>query len=222
MILVFDLDDTLYDEKKFVYSGFKEVANWISMMSNISSIEIFDYMVNDLAVNGRGTVFNNALEKYFHKTVINIRKCLTIYRLHKPKIKLDPDVVDLLLELRNNHKLYIVTDGNKIVQNNKIKSLDLEKYIEKAFITHRYGLNASKPSLKCFEIIKTRENVNWLDLVYIGDNPNKDFVNLNKVNAITIRVLQGDYALVEAKEDYDARLKINKLTDLKMLIKNCL
>ena len=220
MILIFDLDDTLYDEKKFVYSGFSEVANWISVMSKNSAIEIFDYMVNDLALNGRGKVFNNALEKYFQMTVKNVRKCVSIYRLHKPDINLDKDVVDLLLELRKNNKLYIVTDGNKIVQNNKIKSLDVEKYIEKAFITYRYGLKASKPSLKCFEIIKNLEKVNWLDLVYIGDNPNKDFVNLNKVNAITIRVLQGDYALVKAKEDYDAKFKIDKLTDLNMLIKN--
>ncbi len=222
MILVFDLDDTLYDEKKFVYSGFTEVANWISMMSNTSSIEIFDYMVKDLIVNGRGNVFNNALEKYFQKTVKNIRKCVSIYRLHKPNLKLDANVIDLLLELRVNHKLYIVTDGNKIVQNNKVKSLDVEKYVEKVFITYRYGLKASKPSLKCFELIKKLEKVNWMDLVYIGDNPNKDFVNLNKVNAITIRVLQGDYALVEAKKSYDAKFKINKLTDLRLLIKNYL
>lgn len=218
MILVFDLDDTLYDEKKFVFSGFTEVANWISMMSNTSSVEIFDYMVNNLAVNGRGAVFNSALEKYFQNTKKNIRKCVSIYRLHKPKIKLDADVVNLLLELRNSHKLYIVTDGNKIVQNNKINSLDVGKYIEKAFITHRYGLKASKPSLKCFEVIKNLEKVNWSDIVYIGDNPNKDFVNLNKVNAITIRVLQGDYALVEAQENFDAKYKIDKLTDLTMLI----
>jgi len=222
MIVVFDLDDTLYDEKQFVYSGFKEVANWISMMSDTSYIEIFDFMVNDLAINGRGTVFNNALDKYFKKTVKNIRKCLSIYRLHKPNIKLDADVVDLLLELRKKYKLYIVTDGNKIVQSNKIKSLEVEKYVEKVFITYRYGLKASKPSLKCFEIIKNLEQVNWLDLVYIGDNPNKDFVNLNKVNAVTIRVLQGDYAFVDAKEDYDAKFKIDKLTNLRTLIKNYL
>jgi putative hydrolase of the HAD superfamily len=220
MILVFDLDDTLYDEKQFVYSGFKEVANWMSMMSDSPYIEIFDFMVNDLAINGRGTVFNNALDKYFKKTVKNIRKCLSIYRLHKPNIKLDTDVVDLLLELRKKYKLYIVTDGNKIVQSNKIKSLEVEKYVEKVFITYRYGLKASKPSLKCFEIIKNLEQVNWLDLVYIGDNPNKDFVNLNKVNAVTIRVLQGDYAFVDVKEDYDAKFKIDKLTNLRTLIKN--
>ncbi len=220
MILVFDLDDTLYDEKKFVFSGFSEVANWISEMSNVSSNEIYDYMVKDLSINGRGIVFNNALKKYFKETNKNIKKCLSIYRLHKPRISLEKDVVDLLLELGKSYNLYIVTDGNKIVQNNKIKSLDVEKYIAKVFITYRYGLKASKPSLKCFEMIKNIENINWQELVYIGDNPNKDFVNLNKVNAITIRVLQGDYAGIKVTKEYDAKFKIDKLTDLRMLIKN--
>ena len=220
MILVFDLDDTLYDEKQFVYSGFLEVANWISEMSKTSSNIIYESMVKDLSMNGRGEVFNNALKIYFHKTKKNIKRCISIYRLHKPRINLEKDVVDLLMELGKTYKLYIVTDGNKIVQNNKIKSLDVEKYIKKAFITYRYGLNASKPSLKCFEIIKNIEKINWQELVYIGDNPNKDFVNLNKVNAITIRVLQGDYANIEVTNEYDAKFKIDKLTDLKMLIKN--
>ena len=220
MIIVFDLDDTLYNEKSFVYSGFSDVAIWISMFSNSSCVEIFDHMVKELSINGRSKIFDNVLEKYFKKTKKNIQKCVSIYRLHKPAIKLDSKVVDLLLELGKNHKLYIVTDGNKLVQNNKIKSLDVEKYIEKAFITYRYGLTASKPSLKCFEIIKNKEKVDWHDIVYIGDNPNKDFVNLNKVNAITIRVLQGDFALVEASKGYDAKFKINKLTALKKIIKN--
>jgi putative hydrolase of the HAD superfamily len=220
MILVFDLDDTLYDEKQFVYSGFLEVANWISEMSKTSSNVIYESMVKDLFANGRGEVFNNALKKYFHITKKNIKKCISIYRLHKPRINLEKDVVDLLMELGKTYKLYIVTDGNKIVQNNKIKYLGVEKYIKKAFITYRYGLTASKPSLKCFEIIKNIEKINWQELVYIGDNPNKDFVNLNKVNAITIRVLQGDYANIEVTNEYDAKFKIDKLTDLKMLIKN--
>jgi putative hydrolase of the HAD superfamily len=220
MILVFDLDDTLYDEKQFVYSGFFEVANWISEMSKTSSNIIYESMVKDLSVNGRGEVFNNALKIYFHKTKKNIKKCISIYRLHKPRISLEKDVVNLLIELGKTYELYIVTDGNKIVQNNKIKSLDVEKYIKKAFITYRYGLKASKPSLKCFEIIKNIEKINWQELVYIGDNPNKDFVNLNKVDAITIRVLQGDYANIKVTNEYDAKFKIDKLTDLRMLIKN--
>ena len=179
-------------------------------------------MVKEFSINGRGKIFDIILEKYHQKTKKNINKCVSVYRLHKPAINLEPEVIDLLLELRKSNKLYIVTDGNKIVQNNKIKSLDLEKYIEKAFITYRYGLIASKPSLKCFEIIKNIEKIDWQELVYIGDNPNKDFVNLNKVKAITIRILQGDYASIQVTKEYDAKFKINKLTDLKTVIKNYL
>jgi putative hydrolase of the HAD superfamily len=219
MILIFDLDDTLYDEKKFVYSGFKEVANWISMMSNISSIEIYNYMVEYLSIHGRGVVFDNVLEKYFNKTVKNINKCVSIYRTHIPTISLDTDIVNLLLELRKSFNLYIVTDGNKIVQNNKLKSLNLENYINKAFITHRYGLSASKPSLKCFEIIKNKEKVSWQDIIYVGDNPKKDFINLNKVNANTIRILQGDFADIEVPVQYDAKFKIKNLIDLRLILK---
>ena len=68
MIVVFDLDDTLYDEKTFVYSGLTEVSKWISLKSNFEQSEIFDYMVNDLLESGRGKIFNNALEKYFKFT----------------------------------------------------------------------------------------------------------------------------------------------------------
>ncbi|MHA8095468.1 HAD family hydrolase [Aquirufa lenticrescens] len=220
MIIVFDLDDTLYDEKTFVYSGFSEVAKWISLNSQENFIEIFDFMVNDLQVNGRGKVFNNTLSKYYIKTKKNIRKCLSIYRLHRPNIKLSAGVEKLLYGLQKDYKLYIVTDGNKLVQNNKIMSLAVERFMEKVFITYRYGLSASKPSLKCFEMIKSREKVNWEEIIYIGDNPNKDFVNLNKVNAVTIRVLQGDYSTIKVDKNYDAIYKIDKITELRKILKH--
>lgn len=87
-----------------------------------------------------------------------------------------------------NIPLYIVTDGNKIVQNNKIEALNLRKHIKKDFITHRFGKKHSKPSTYCFEKIRKLENVNPEDIVYIGDNPNKDFVNIKELGFRTIRI----------------------------------
>ena len=219
MVVVFDLDDTLYNEKDFVLSGFFEVAKWISNQSNCSSEDIFNMMVADFKLNGRGNVFDNALARFYKKTKKNIQKCISVYRLHTPKIKLNNETVKLLLDLKTDYKLYLVTDGNKIVQNNKIKSLNIERYVEKAFITYRYGKSASKPSLKCFEIIKNIEKTNWENLVYIGDNPHKDFVNLNKVNAVTIRILNGDYATDKVDKTYDAKYKINDLNEIYDLLK---
>ena len=218
MIVVFDLDDTLYDEKTFVYSGFAEVSKWISLKTNSEQSEIFNYMVNDFLENGRGKIFNNVLEKYLKLTQKNLRKCISIYRLHTPNIKLKNDVIDLLIHLKSQFSLYIVTDGNKIVQNNKIKALNIDFLIKKAFITYRYGLKHSKPSIYCFEIIKKIEKTNWENIMYVGDNPHKDFVNLNKLNVNTVRILQGEFSSVKVSEEFDGKIKINNICDLKKIL----
>ena len=40
MILVFDLDDTLYDEIAFVYSGFSAVSKYLSLQFNLNEKKI--------------------------------------------------------------------------------------------------------------------------------------------------------------------------------------
>ena len=60
----------------------------------------------------------------------------------------------------------------------------------------------------------------WEQIVYIGDNPNKDFVNLNKVNAVTIRILKGDYARLQVDSYYDAKYSINELVEIKQIVEN--
>lgn len=220
MVIIFDLDDTLYDEKTFVLSGFEQVALWIASHSTYAKEDIFSFMKKDLEKNGRGKIFDNVLEKYYKKNKTTVNKMINIYRLHQPNIKIDAKIINLLNELKQKYSLYIVTDGNKLVQANKIKALGLEKYVKKAFITYRYGLKASKPSLICFEKIKKIEKTEWEKLVYIGDNPKKDFLNLNKVNALTIRILQGDYACLKVDPDFDAKYKIKKLVEIKEIIEN--
>lgn len=220
MVIIFDLDDTLYNEKTFVFSGFNEVAKWISSCTSISQNEIYNFMSDELAKNGRGAIFDRVLEKYYKLNKTNVKRCINIYRLHQPNIHLEANVIALLNELRRTYPLYIVTDGHKLVQANKVKALGVERYVKKAFITYRYGLKASKPSLICFEKIKQREKVNWKQMVYIGDNPKKDFVNLNKVNALTIRILQGDYATLAVEPAFDAKYTINSLAEIKEIIEN--
>ena len=58
------------------------------------------------------------------------------------------------------------------------------------------------------------EGANWGDLVYIGDNPNKDFVGLNTVGAKTVRVLTGWHKDVIARTGYEAQHRITDLSRL--------
>jgi putative hydrolase of the HAD superfamily len=112
----------------------------------------------------------------------------------------------------------VVTDGHKITQQKKAEVLQLQRWFRKILLTHRYGLQRAKPSTYCFNLIRRRERCVWTDLVYIADNPAKDFVNLNRLNVTTVRVLTGMYKDVRAKKGFEARHTIPSLSHLKKLL----
>jgi len=218
-VLIFDLDDTLYDELTFVKSGFAAVANYLASSFKINPTRAIDFMMCSLISDGRGNIFDKLLMTngiYSKKTV---HKCITVYRLHKPRIKLESSVPDLLKSLKQKYELYLITDGNKIVQRNKIESLGLDIYFKKCFITHQYGVSKAKPSIYCFELIKKKENCSWNEMVYVGDNPNKDFINIKTKGVLTLRVLTGSYKSVKLSNKHEALRSINEISDLRKILK---
>ena len=82
------------------------------------------------------------------------------------------------------------------------------------YISRNYGLLNEKPSLYCFNLIKNKIKCKWKDITYVGDNPNKDFVNLNKKKATTIRILTGNYKELKVSKNMDGKYKINDLKEL--------
>ena len=56
-------------------------------------------------------------------------------------------------------------------------------------------------------------------MVYIGDNPNKDFVNCNEAGIMTVRLLKGEFKNIKKKYPYDAKVKIYKLSEIKKIFK---
>ena len=218
MILIFDLDDTLYDERQFVEGGIKEVAQYIGNKYNKDEKNLFDLMMSDLKENGRGAIFDSITMSAGIYSKKLVKKCIQIYRYHKPCIELNDETKELLNRLRARYPLYLVTDGNKNVQQSKINTLKIEQYFKKVYITHRYGIKNAKPSLYCFNRIKSQEKVGYEDLFYIGDNPNKDFINLNKAGANTIRVLTGNYKNVSIDYPYNAKQSIECISDLCSLL----
>ena len=213
MILVFDLDDTLYEEITFVKEGFKSVSLMLGNHLEEKTESIYNEFLKILNERGRGEIFDHFLKskKIFKKKLLN--ECIKTYRYNNAKINLYSSASNFLSS-NQNKSLYLVTDGNKNVQAHKIKLLKIKKWFKEIFITHRYGIKNAKPSLYCFEKIKEKERCSWEDLVYIGDNPSKDFVSLKKVNAKTIRILKGNYSKVIVPKEYNADYQINSIDEL--------
>jgi putative hydrolase of the HAD superfamily len=217
---VFDLDDTLYHEIDFVHSGFRAVSEYFALLHNLESEHLYAKMVHELQVHGRGSVFNNTFEHFGISTKNAVKKALSLYRLHTPNITLPKESIEILEHFQErNIPLYLVTDGNKIVQANKIKALGLEKHINKCFITHRYGKIHAKPSTYCFLKIAKLQGTAFSEIVYIADNINKDFVGIKKLGFQTVRIHQGMFKDANKTQEYHAQMEIQNLLELKNILK---
>jgi putative hydrolase of the HAD superfamily len=112
--------------------------------------------------------------------------------------------------------LYIVTDGNKTVQKNKLIALGLHEMVKFCFITHRYSIRHAKPSPYCFLKICEREKVAAEKVVYIGDNPHKDFVGIKPFGFKTIRIKKGQYEDIVKSDEFEAKYCMNSISELSL------
>ncbi len=175
MVIVFDLDDTLYNEVDFVRSGFKEISSYLG------DDLYYDFMWNLFLEEGSGKIFNKLIEKF--KIKEDIAKLLEIYRFHIPDIKLSEESIRLL-EFAKNYKTALITDGHYITQKNKFLTLGLGKFIEYSVFTDFYHTSKfeEKPFIMVMKYFKNEDK-----FIYIADNPKKDFIVPKKLKWYTIR-----------------------------------
>lgn len=218
MILIFDLDDTLYDEMSYVVSGLRAVARFGEDSFGWDPQQSLTFMQAHLLQHGRGKIFDEWLRAHGRYSKTRVAICVRTYRHHRPKIRLFPQADSILKQYISKYPMYLVTDGHKVVQQKKIEALKIKLIFKRIFITHRFGIRHAKPSLYCFDIIRRVECCEWSEMVYVGDNPAKDFVGLNRVGAMTVRVSTGSHASVLALPGYDASATIPDLTYLPSLL----
>lgn len=218
MVLIFDLDDTLFDEMTYVRSGLIAVAAFGQESFGWNKEDSYKFMNERLVIHGRGKVFDEWLHAHGCYSASRVAQCVRVYRHHIPNISLSQLTQKILAQYQRHYSLYLVTDGHKIVQQNKILALGIETMFKRCLVTHRFGIRHSKPSLYCFEKIRDAEKCAWSSMVYVGDNPAKDFVNLNAMGTLTVRVRTGAHAQVEAQTGYDAQHTIQDLSHLSLVL----
>ncbi len=171
--IVFDLDDTLYSEYDYVKSGFRAVANELEHVCSVSGA--YDELLK---------LFDEHREKVFDRyteinglTGLSVTRMVETYRKHVPNIVLADDVKKTLASLRaSSYKLGIITDGEPNRQRAKISALELADIVDKIIVTDELGgKEFRKPNPKAFELMIAALRIAPGEMMYIGDNPQKDF-----------------------------------------------
>ncbi|KEF40323.1 haloacid dehalogenase superfamily enzyme, subfamily IA [Schinkia azotoformans MEV2011] len=216
LIPIFDLDDTLYCEHDYVRSGFKSVANFIASKNHTTDAElIYKSFINVWLSHGRGKVFDIVCENL--SIPFDIAKLVQVYREHQPKLELYDDAKEVLSYFNTKKiPMGLITDGNLTMQWRKIKSLKLDKLIDVIIVTDDLGFEYWKPNAAPYKKAAQELNVPIEKCVYIGDNPNKDFVTAKKLGMHTIRIVRpvGDHAKTRLNKTYEADKEMYSLIEL--------
>ena len=162
--VIFDLDDTLYSEKDYVRSGYKAVSDYLGGGYEEKLWSFFE--AGKPAIDELLTELGREEEK---------ETTLCVYRYHKPDIHPYPGVTEMIANLKDKGiKVGIITDGRPDGQRNKLEALGLE--VNDVIITDELGgTQFRKPCDIAFRIMMTRWRLNPADIIYVGDNPAKDF-----------------------------------------------
>ena len=212
--LLFDLDDTLYDEKQFIKSGFIKVAEFVENKFKIDKDFFYKILIDIFNEGKRGNIFNIALERiniiYDENIICSMVK---IYREHNPKIRLDKDVKSLLRKFKGSYSLGIITDGYFEVQKKKVQALKLEELFDSIIYMDKYGKEYWKPNVLGYKLALEEFRMLPEEAIYVGDNPYKDFIGAKKIGIPTVRILQPgrEYYKVRLDKEYEADYEIREL-----------
>lgn len=189
--VIFDLDDTLYSEKEYIRSGFKSIEASLSDVTNIAD-KLWDAFLRgesaiDYVLKCEGIYSDELKDKY-----------LNIYRYHLPNINLYEGLQELLILLKSSGiKVGIITDGRPEGQNAKIDALGIRNLVDEIVITDELGgIQFRKPNDIAYRIMQNRFGFPYETMIYVGDNPRKDFIaplNLG-MGCIYFRNMEGLYS----------------------------
>ena len=217
--IIFDLDDTLYNERQYVECAMRHVAEYIGDTFGMSVDGIYKELIDLLDAHGRGAVFDTFIER--HGIEASVQSWVVKYRETKPVLILYEDAELLLQELKRcGIKTAIITDGCRTVQHNKIQALHLQERIDEIIVTDDYD-NIAKPSVVPYQMILQRiDGIKPDECIYIGDNPKKDFIGARAAGMMTARIVReiGDNMKLIPENGYEADVTIRNLMDLLVCI----
>lgn len=178
--IIFDLDDTLFAERDFLHSGYREIARRLAGCHGLDYDTLVSLML--AADNAFDTLRGYLADRGLPE---GIDWMLDVYRTHIPDITLDAAVRDSLLTLRaRGCRMRILTEGRRLTQGNKIEALGLN-----SIMTHPPVIAAPRlhggPGKSFAAAMDGISASRW---VSVGDNPAKDFAEPLRMGWLTVAV----------------------------------
>jgi putative hydrolase of the HAD superfamily len=209
MLLLIDLDDTIYLERDYVLSVYRSIA---SLLTPEHANEAYQYLEYEFFKYGRRGLLDRW--RKIHQLPLELNELIDIYRSTTPTITLDPDTRTILEKLTAAHTTILVTDGSPIVQHKKIEALGLSSLFNSLFICQEHGL--TKPDKSLLLKLLNQYGAIREECFVIGDDPYADINPAFEAAIQSIRIRYGRFESIA--NDHKPTYEYSNLTDITEVI----
>jgi phosphoglycolate phosphatase-like HAD superfamily hydrolase len=189
--IIFDLDDTLYNEIEYLSRAYRFISNKISELNNhFSPKDIFNFLLEEFKSNGRKNLYQKLITKFdgLNYPLSDFLNDLRTVPIPENSIQIKDELYSFIQSNINNYKFFIATNGNKIQQENKFRSADIPfKNNFNIVYCDALGVGKRKPSPFFINYISENFHIKLDEMIFIGDSDVDYSAALNgKIDFLTV------------------------------------
>ena len=166
---IFDLDNTLYNEEDFLRFVYDKIGTFVYEKEHLEPADVSDFLTAEFKTSGRENIFQKLNARFNLK--IDVAEYLSIMRSSAAKgIGLYDIYYKIFAQLkRTGVKIFVLTNGNLLQQQNKIKSINWMGFDRdiKFYFAEEY---APKPDAEAINKILRENNSVTTKTLFIGDS----------------------------------------------------
>jgi putative hydrolase of the HAD superfamily len=163
--LIFDLDNTVYDENTFLFSTYKSISELVVKEVGGDSSAYYKFLCKNFMRSSRDKLLDKFLSQFDLLEKVSISDLLSVYRNPSRIISLRP--FDYFLKvICLNEITHIITNGNPLQQKIKLHSL-FGANCDRLGVVYA---NMSAPKPEPLSFLKLNQHFKFDRPVYIGDS----------------------------------------------------
>jgi putative hydrolase of the HAD superfamily len=185
--IVFDLDDTLYPYRAFLRSGFRAVARKLALDRGVPA-PVVERVLRQAPPALRGRELQFLCSKLALPESL-VPELAAFVREHHPAVRLPVESVRLLVSLRPDWRLGILTNGAPHVQRRKVTALGLAPLVDAVVFAAACADRRGKPDAAPFRAVLERLGTAANSTIFVGDDLVADMLGAAQMGMRTIHVL---------------------------------